>query len=108
MSGKLGWIGVIFYQVPSFVILIYLIGCITQFILLVMILMFGLLVDLFKVVLDILLVIYRMIVTKDVFRSEAKKPDSYLLFFLSTWIKPVAGSQFLGGHCRKNVTEGLG
>jgi hypothetical protein len=23
-------------------------------------------------------------------------------------IKPVAGSQFLGGHCRKNVTEGLG
>jgi hypothetical protein len=48
--------------------------------------MFGLLVDLFKVVLDILLVIYRMIVAKDVFRSESKKPDSYLLFFLSTWI----------------------
>jgi hypothetical protein len=22
--------------------------------------------------------------------------------------KPVAGSQFLGGHCRKNVTEVLG
>ena len=36
-------------------------------------------------------------------KSHDSKPSSR-----RSLVKPVAGSQFLGGHCRKNVTEGLG
>jgi hypothetical protein len=40
------------------------------------------------------------------FHGSTNCPLPNLLAPLRT--KPVAGSQFLGGHCRKNVTEGLG